>query len=65
MKFILIVVDSNEKTKYFGPFDDGEKAIEWGEKHFNSIDYFLTSTTLHDPAGLGYLKYLNDLINEI
>jgi len=48
-KFVLIVVDSNEKTKYFGPFDDGEEAIEWGEKHFNSIDYFLTSTTLYNP----------------
>ena len=53
-----------KKQNIFGPFDDGEKAIEWGEKHFNSIDYFLTSTTLHDPARLGYLKYLNDL-NEI
>jgi hypothetical protein len=52
-KFVLIVVDSNEKTKYFGPFDDGEEALEWGEKHFGSsphIDYFLTSTTLYSPV---------------
>lgn len=49
MKFILIVVDSNEKTKYFGPFDDGEKALDWGEEHFNE-DYFLMSTTLYEPS---------------
>jgi hypothetical protein len=49
MKFILIVVDPNEKTKYFGPFDDGEKALDWGEKHFNE-DYLLMSTTLYDPS---------------
>ena len=27
MKFVLIVVDEKEKTQYFGPFDDGEKAF--------------------------------------
>ncbi len=49
MKFILIVVDSNMKTNYFGPFDDGEKALDWGKKHFNE-DYFLMSITLYDPS---------------
>jgi hypothetical protein len=49
MKFILQVTDQNEKTKYFGPFDDGEKALDWGLEHFGSVDYFLMSTTLYDP----------------
>ena len=54
-KFILVVTDvtdSNEKTKYFGPFDDGEQALSWGQEHFGSVDYFLMSTTLYDPNEL-------------
>ena len=50
MKFILIVVDQEEKTRYFGPFDDGEKALEWGLEHFDE-SFFLSSTTLYDPIG--------------
>jgi hypothetical protein len=50
MKFILIVTEeASEKTKYFGPFDDGEKALDWGEEHFNE-EYFLMSTTLYEPS---------------
>jgi hypothetical protein len=49
VKFILVVTDSNERTKYFGPFDDGEEALDWGQEYFNSVDYFLMSTTLYDP----------------
>jgi hypothetical protein len=48
-KFVLVVVNEKEKTKYFGPFDDGEKALDWGLEHFGSVDYFLMSTTLYDP----------------
>jgi len=49
-KFILIVEDEDKKTRYFGPFDDGEKALDWGEKHFDSENYFLMSTTLYYPT---------------
>lgn len=48
MKFILIVVGQNEKTIYFGPFDDGEKALDWGANHFNQY-YSLILTTLYEP----------------
>jgi hypothetical protein len=48
-KFVLQVTDQNEKIQYFGPFDDGEKALDWGLEHFDSVDYFLMSTTLYDP----------------
>jgi hypothetical protein len=51
LKFILIVVDPRERTQYFGPFDDGDKALDWGEEHFDSREYFLMSTTLYDPNG--------------
>ena len=53
VKFILVVTDvtdSDERTKYFGPFDDGEQALNWGQEHFDSVDYFLMSTTLYTPS---------------
>lgn len=49
MKYILLVIDEKERTEYFGPFDDGEKALDWGEEHFDSREYFLMSTPLNDP----------------
>ena len=49
IKFILIVEDLNDKQRYYGPFDDGEKALEWGEKNFGE-KHFLMSTTLYDPG---------------
>ena len=64
VKFILVVTDvtdSNERTKYFGPFDDGEKALEWGQEHFNSVDYFLMSTTLYDPSNISQTQPLKEL----
>lgn len=54
MKFILIVTDeSTEKTQYFGPFDDGEEALDWGEERFDE-NYFLMSTTLENPNDPGW-----------
>ena len=53
MKFVLIVVDEKEKTQYFGPFDDGEKALDWGEERFGD-EYFLMSTTLENPNDKGW-----------
>jgi hypothetical protein len=50
MKFILIVTDeSTEKTQYFGPFDDGEEALDWGLEHFDDNNT-MSSTTLYDPT---------------
>jgi hypothetical protein len=49
MKFVLIVVDEKEKTQYFGPFNDGDEALTWGEQNFDSKEYFLMSTTLYSP----------------
>ncbi len=49
MKFILIVTEeATEKTKYFGPFNSGEEASQWGLGHFDD-NYILMSTTLYDP----------------
>jgi hypothetical protein len=51
MKFILIVTEeASEKTKYFGPFNSGEEALQWGLGYYND-DYILMSTTLYDPKG--------------
>jgi hypothetical protein len=47
--FILIVVDEKERTQYFGPFDDGDKALDWGEERFGD-EYFLMSTSLENPS---------------
>lgn len=48
MKFILIVIDEKRQTLYFGPFNDGEEALTWGEQKFNK-EHFLMSTTLYSP----------------
>ena len=49
MKYILLVINQKEQTEYFGPFDDGDKALDWGEEHFNTNYYFLISVPLNDP----------------
>ena len=49
MKYILLVINQKEQTEYFGPFDDGEKALDWGEERFNINYYFLMSVPLNDP----------------
>ena len=52
MKFVLIVIDKKEGTQYFGPFDDGEKALDWGEERFGD-EYFLMSATLENTNDKG------------
>jgi hypothetical protein len=46
----MVTEETSERTRYFGPFDDGEKALDWGEEHFDSKEYFLMSTTLYEPS---------------
>lgn len=46
--FLLIVIDENEKERFFGPFDNGDEALDWGVKNLNS-DYFLMATKLENP----------------
>lgn len=52
MKFILIVVSDDGKEEFFGPFDSGEQALDWGEKKFystNKPDRTIASVPLQEP----------------
>jgi len=64
MKFILIVTEeASEKTKYFGPFNSGEEASQWGLEHFDD-NYILMSTTLYDPKKMA-IQTLQDRVTEL
>lgn len=45
---ILIVTDESDKEKFFGPFNNGDEALNWGEQNFNE-DYFLAAVPLISP----------------
>lgn len=47
-KHILIVIDEEEKETFYGPFNSGEDAINWGSANFGQ-DFFICSTTIEDP----------------
>lgn len=51
MKFILIVVSDDGKEEFFGPFDSGEEALDWGASKFDD-GYTLASVPLKEPKNV-------------
>jgi hypothetical protein len=50
MKYILLVIDNEDREERYGPFKNGEEALNWGEENFNSEKYFLMSVPLDSPT---------------
>ena len=47
MKYILIVINEKGQEIFYGPFENSNQALDWGEKNFNA-DYTLAAVPLHN-----------------
>lgn len=48
-KHVLVVGNLSDGFEFFGPFENGDEAFEWGSENF--LDENLWVATLREPSG--------------